>query len=87
MSDQNSFESYVFSLSGSDFARLQNAVNERLDRERYGATSYEELALNEGRQAVCPFCGSTTHIDDGHTGSGQSTIQVYGLRKDIYITA
>ena len=71
MSDQNSFESYVFSLSGSDFARLQNAVNERLDRERYGATSYEELALNEGRQAVCPFCGSTTHIDDGHTGSGR----------------
>lgn len=68
---QDSFESYVFSLSGNDFTRLQNAVNERLDKERYGATSYEELALNEGRKAVCPFCESTTHIDDGYTGSGR----------------
>lgn len=67
MYNKNSISEFVFSLTNSEFALLQVAVNQRINKEKFGANTIEELAIKDGRNACCPSCGSTSVHKDGVT--------------------
>lgn len=67
MYNENSISEFVFSMSNSEFALLQVAVNQRINKEKFGANTIEELAIKDGRNACCPSCGSTNIHKDGVT--------------------
>ena len=67
----NPFLDSVFSLPAEDFALLQDAIAIRLNREKYGSSSFEELAEQYGRKAVCPSCGSCVSTLNGKTPDGK----------------
>ena len=54
-------------MSNSEFALLQVAVNQRINKEKFGANTIEELAIKDGRNACCPSCGSIRVHKDGVT--------------------
>ena len=42
----NPYLDFVLGLDATQFDLLCDSINQRKDRERYGATSFEEAALN-----------------------------------------
>ena len=70
MSVQNSFTDLVFSLSDKDFRLLQDAIAVRKNKEQYGVTSFEELAVQYERVPTCPSCGSDNSVSFGHSPEG-----------------
>ena len=65
MYTKDSISEFVFSLSDSDFSKLKHAVNDRISKERYGATTIEEFAIKNNKQIKCPSCGSSKIHKDG----------------------
>ena len=65
----NPYLDFVLGLDATQFDLLCDAINQRKDRERYGATSFEEAALNYGRKPICPKCLSDKYHEDGYTPS------------------
>ena len=70
MSVQNSFTDLVFGLSNKDFKLLQEAVALRKNRDKYGVSSFEELAIRYGRIPTCPSCGSDNAVSFGSSPEG-----------------
>ena len=70
MKPKNEYSDFIFSLSDEDFAQLQEAVNLRINKQKYGVTTFEELALNVERTVKCPKCGSESYWKDGYTSAG-----------------
>jgi len=68
---ENTFTDLVFNLNDKDFTTLLEAVNMRLNKEKYGVTNFEELAIKYGRRPVCPKCGSRQYVNNGHTPDGK----------------
>ena len=66
----NPIEDYVFSLSSKDFKDLINFINKRIDKDKYGFTSFEEAAISYQRIPSCPKCRSTSYHLDGKTNAG-----------------
>ena len=46
---------------------MDEAIASRKNRQRYGVSNFEELALHYSRTPSCPRCGSKDHIFNGHT--------------------
>ena len=67
-----SFDNYVNDLTDDEFDSLIESINKRIDRKKYGETSFEDLALSYGRKPVCPKCGSKEYINDGYTNAGHN---------------
>lgn len=65
-----SFYSFVDKLSDDDFAALRNAVSRRVNIEKYGSATFEELAYHYERELVCPKCGSKSVVKDGLSDGG-----------------
>lgn len=70
MSVENSFTDLVFSLSDKDFELLQDAVAIRKNREKYGVSNFEELAVKYNRVPTCPSCGCGTAVSFGFSPEG-----------------
>ena len=70
MSVENSFTDLVFSLSDKDFELLQYAVATRKNREKYGISNFEELAVKCNRVPTCPICGSDNAVFFGYSPEG-----------------
>ena len=70
MSVENSFTDLVFSLSDKDFELLQYAVATRKNREKYGVSNFEELAVKCNRVPTCPICGSNNAVSFGYSPEG-----------------
>jgi len=70
MSVQSSFTDLVFSLSDKDFRLLQDVIAARRNKEQYGVTSFEELALRYNRIPTCPSCGSGKSVSFGFSPEG-----------------
>ena len=70
MSVENSFTDLVFSLSDKDFELLQYAVATRKNREKYGISNFEELAVKYNRVPTCPICGSDNAVFFGYSPEG-----------------
>ena len=70
MSVENSFTDLVFSLSDKDFELLQYAVATRKNREKYGVSNFEELAVKCNRVPTCPICGSDNAVSFGYSPEG-----------------
>ena len=70
MSVENSFTDLVFSLSDKDFELLQYAVATRKNREKYGISNFEELAVKCNRVPTCPICGSDNAVSFGYSPEG-----------------
>ena len=64
---ENTFTDLVFSLTDKDFRLLEEAVNMRHNRNKYGVKDFEELAKRYGRKPTCPRCGSYDCISYGYT--------------------
>ena len=86
MSVQNSFTDLVFSLSDKNFKSLQNAVAVRKNKEQYGVTSFEELALRYNRIPTCPSCGSGKSVSFGFFSGRSATIQMFRMRETLHST-
>ncbi len=80
MSKQNMFTDLVFGLSDKEFSLLQGAVSMRLNKERYGATTFNELAVKYKRMPSCPDCGSEESIKSSLTPDGIQNPKVYMQR-------
>ncbi len=65
----NPFEDYVFSLSSEDFDYLLKAIDKRIDKQKYGYTTFEEAAIHYSRTPTCPKCLSSAYHLDGHTNA------------------
>lgn len=65
----NPYLDFVLGLDATQFDLLCDSINQRKDRERYGATSFEEAALNYGRKLIYPKCLSDKYHEDGYTPS------------------
>lgn len=61
------FDDYVNALSDDEFILLRKSIDKRIDKTKYGATNFEDLAIKYGRKPICPKCGSEDYINDGHT--------------------
>ena len=70
MSVENSFTDLVFSLSDKNFELLQYAVATRKNREKYGVSNFEELAVKCNRVPTCPICGSDNAVSFGYSPEG-----------------
>ena len=70
MSVQNSFTDLVFSLSDKDFKLLQDAITIRKNKEKYGVSNFEELAVQYERVPTCPSCGSDNAVSFGFSPEG-----------------
>lgn len=68
---ENTFNDFVFSLDNCAFNQLKEAVEMRETKEKYGAVSFEELAVNCGRPIVCPNCNQTNYANNGYTPDGK----------------
>ena len=66
------FDDYVNDLTDDEFDSLIESINKRIDKNKYGETNFEDLALKYGRKPVCPKCGSKDYINDGNTNAGHS---------------
>ena len=84
MSVQNSFTDLVFSLSDKNFKSLQNAVAVRKNKEQYGVTSFEELALRYNRIPTCPSCGSGKSVSFGFFSGRAATIQMFRMWETLH---
>ena len=69
-STSNQFLDYVFSLSLDEFNQLIEAIDTRIDKEKYGFTSFEEAAIFYNREPKCPNCGSSVYAKEGKTNAG-----------------
>jgi len=58
---------FVYALTKDEFKYLQNIVNLRFSKEKYGATTLTEYGQNFNRKIACPHCGSTDYFKDGFT--------------------
>lgn len=67
----NPYVDRVFSLSEEQFAQLQTAVSLRKNKEKYGVTTFEQLADRYRKKPVCPRCGSYDCSFNGHTPDGK----------------
>ena len=67
---ENKYTDYVFSMSEEEYKELQEAVNMRQNKEKYGVTNLEELAIKCKRKPTCPKCGSESNTEFGHTPEG-----------------
>ena len=70
MSVENSFTDLVFSLSDNDFELLQYTVATRKNREKYGVSNFEELAVKCNRVPTCPICRSNNAVSFGYSPEG-----------------
>ena len=70
MPRQNPFTDLVFGLSDKDFLLLQNAIASRKNTDRYGVSSFNDLAIKYNRIPSCPKCGSNDSILSSRTPSG-----------------
>ena len=61
----NPFEDYVFSLSSEDFDYLLKAIDKRIDKQKYGYTTFEEAAIHYSRTPTCPKCLSSESFCQG----------------------
>ena len=68
---KNPFVDPVFSLSDDDFDSLLTAIDLKIDKARYGFTSFEEAALFYGREPVCPECGSNSYFKEETINAGR----------------
>lgn len=68
---ENPYVDRVFSLSKEQFEQLQEAVFLRKNKEKYGVTTFEELAEKYHKKQVCPRCGSHDCSLNGHTPDGK----------------
>ena len=59
MLNSSSLENYVFSQSDEEFTQLKYVVQKRSNKEKYGVTSFEELAIKYNRPILCPNGSST----------------------------
>ncbi|MCR5096791.1 MAG: hypothetical protein K6A70_08645 [Erysipelotrichaceae bacterium] len=50
----NKYDVFVSSLSEDDFVLLNEAIASRKNRQRYGVSNFEELALHYSRTPSCP---------------------------------
>ena len=66
----NPFLDYVFNLSKDEFNSLKEAIDLRIDSDKYSFTSFEEAAIQYGRKPICPICCSDKYHEDGFTDSG-----------------
>lgn len=66
------FDNYVNDLTDDEFDSLIESINKRIDKNKYGETNFEDLALKYGRKPACPKCGSKDYINDGNTNAGHS---------------
>lgn len=80
----NPYLDFVLGLDATQFDLLCDAINQRKDRERYGATSFEEAALNYGRKLICPKCYSDKYHEDGYTPSLTNGIGVKTVNAVIH---
>ena len=81
MSVQSSFTDLVFSLSDKDFRLLQDTIAARRNKEQYGITSFEELALRYNRIPTCPSCGSGKSVSFGFSPEGLPRYRCSECRK------
>ena len=70
-----SFTDYVFGLSDEDFTSLNYAITLRKNKERYGVTDFQELAILYERIPSCPVCGSHEYISYGETPEGKTRFE------------
>lgn len=68
---KSNFDDLVFSLSDEDFSNLKESIIKRDNKELYGVTTFEELAIKYGRKPICPKCNSTNISKDGNTPQGK----------------
>ena len=69
---ENPFISYVSSLSTDDLSQLVEAIDIRIDKDKYDFTSLEEAAIFYNREPKCPNCGSNRYIKEGRTNAGHT---------------
>lgn len=67
---ENAFTDLVFRLNDKEFKMLQETVNMSQNKEKYGVTSFEELAIKYERKPTCPECGSDKNTQFGYTPEG-----------------
>ena len=67
--NNNSLEDYVFSLSDDEFDNLLIAIDKKIDKQRYGYTTFEEAAIHYDRTPICPKCSSSLYHLDGKTNA------------------
>lgn len=65
----NPIEDYVFSLSSEDFDYLLKAIDKRIDKQKYGYTTFEKAAIHYGRIPTYPKCLSSAYHLDSHTNA------------------
>ena len=63
--NNNPLEDYVFSLSDDEFDNLLIAIDKKIDKQRYGYTTFEEAAIHYDRTPICPKCSSSLYHLDG----------------------
>lgn len=69
--NKNPYEDFVFSLSKDELKQLKDAMTLRENKERYGVSSFEELAIKYNRRIACPKCGSINYVLDSHSPNGK----------------
>lgn len=72
----NPIEDYVFSLSSEDFDYLLKAIDKRIDKQKYGYTTFEKAAIHYGRIPTYPKCLSSAYHLDSHTNANHKDIDV-----------
>ena len=65
-------KSFDIGLTDDEFDSLIESINKRIDKKKYGETSFENLALRYGRKPVCPKCGSKEYTNDSYTSAGHN---------------
>lgn len=65
----NPFKDYVASLTEEDFDLLKEAINLRIDKSKYGYSSFEEAAIYYDRKVICPKCNSINYYKDGFSNA------------------
>ena len=73
--NKNPYKDFVFNLSQDELKSLNEAITMRKNFERYGATNFEELALNLKKKPVCPKCGNKSYIKHSHTTNRKQRYQ------------
>ena len=88
---ENTFTDLVFSLTDKEFELLEETVNRRRNKNKYGVTNFEELAVKYERKPTCPKCESDNHISFGHTSQHLPRYQCqecgkkYGLMRIVHL--
>lgn len=78
MLNKQEISDFVYSLTKDEFKDLQNVVNLRISKEKYGAVTLTEYGQNFNRKIVCPYCNSTDYFKNGFTPDNK---QRYVCRK------